>query len=59
MSIQNTKIIYIETPSNPLLDIIDIGAIATVAKKHNLITIIDNTFASPINQNPLTLGWKW
>lgn len=52
----NTRIIYIETPSNPLLDIIDIQVVAAVAKRHNLLTVIDNTFASPVNQNPLALG---
>jgi len=52
----NTKVIYIETPSNPLLTITDIKAIADMAKKHGLISIIDNTFASPINQTPLDLG---
>jgi cystathionine beta-lyase len=48
----NTKILYIETPSNPLLGITDMKAISKVAKKHNILTMIDNTFASPINQNP-------
>lgn len=52
----NTKVIYLETPSNPLLTITDIKAVAGVAKKHKLISIIDNTFASPINQSPLELG---
>lgn len=52
----NTKLLYIETPSNPLLKIIDVRAIAKLAHAHNLITIIDNTFASPINQNPIDLG---
>jgi len=52
----NTKIIYIETPSNPLLTITDVEAIAKLAKKHQLISMIDNTFASPINQNPSLLG---
>jgi cystathionine beta-lyase/cystathionine gamma-synthase len=52
----NTKIIYIETPSNPTLTITDIRAITTIAKKHGLISIIDNTFASPVNQNPIDLG---
>ena len=52
----NTKIIYIESPSNPLLSITDIESISIFAKKNNLISIIDNTFASPINQNPLNLG---
>ena len=52
----NTKVIYIETPSNPLLTITDIKAVAKLAKKYNIITIIDNTFASPINQTPIDLG---
>ncbi len=53
---KETKLIYIETPSNPTLKITDIQAVAEIAKRHNLITIIDNTFASPINQNPIDLG---
>lgn len=52
----NTRVIYIETPSNPLLTITDIRAIAALAKKHNLVSMIDNTFASPVNQNPIDLG---
>ncbi len=52
----NTKIIYIETPSNPLLLVTDIAATAQIAKHHNALSIIDNTFATPINQNPLDLG---
>ena len=52
----NTKVIYIETPSNPLLTITNIDAIASIAKKHNLVSMIDNTFASPINQNPANFG---
>ncbi len=52
----NTKVIYIETPSNPLLKITDIKGVARIAKKHRIITIIDNTFASPVNQNPIDLG---
>jgi cystathionine beta-lyase len=51
-----TKIIYIESPSNPLLSITDIKSIASFAKENNLISIIDNTFASPVNQNPISLG---
>ncbi|HTJ49558.1 MAG TPA: PLP-dependent aspartate aminotransferase family protein, partial [Cyclobacteriaceae bacterium] len=51
-----TKVIYIETPSNPTLTITDIKAISEIAKKHGLLTIIDNTFASPVNQNPIDLG---
>ena len=53
---KNTKIIYIETPSNPLLLITDIEATARIAKDNNALSMIDNTFASPINQNPLDLG---
>ncbi|MBT8184684.1 MAG: PLP-dependent aspartate aminotransferase family protein [Eudoraea sp.] len=52
----NTKVLYIETPSNPLLTITDMDRIASLAKKHNLISMIDNTFASPVNQNPLDFG---
>ena len=52
----NTKIIYVETPSNPLLEIIDLQKIALIAKNHNLISMVDNTFASPINQNPHDFG---
>ena len=52
----NTKIIYIESPSNPLLSITDIKAISEFAKQNNLISVIDNTFASPVNQNPIELG---
>jgi cystathionine beta-lyase/cystathionine gamma-synthase len=53
---KETKVIYVETPSNPLLKITDLKAVSAIAKKHNLITIIDNTFASPVNQNPIDLG---
>lgn len=52
----NSKAIYIETPSNPLLKITDIISIAKLAKSNNIPIIIDNTFASPINQNPIGLG---
>lgn len=52
----NTKVIYIETPSNPLLRITDIKAIAQMAKKHGIVSMIDNTFASPVNQNPIDFG---
>lgn len=51
-----TKIIYIESPSNPLLQVLDIAQIAALGRERKLITIIDNTFASPINQNPMELG---
>jgi cystathionine beta-lyase len=53
---KNTKVIYIETPSNPLLKITDIAAVAKLARKYSITTIIDNTFASPVNQNPIDLG---
>ena len=53
---ENTKVIYIETPSNPLLTITDMKAVANIAKKHGIITLIDNTFASPVNQNPIDFG---
>jgi cystathionine beta-lyase/cystathionine gamma-synthase len=52
----NTRIIYIETPSNPLLLITDIQAVAEYARSNQILTIIDNTFATPINQNPIDLG---
>ncbi|SDH30545.1 trans-sulfuration enzyme family protein [Winogradskyella thalassocola] len=52
----NTKLIHIETPSNPLLTITDIKAIAELGKSKGILTSIDNTFASPVNQNPMDLG---
>ena len=52
----NTKVVFIETPSNPLLTITDISAVAKIAKKHGLVSMIDNTFASPVNQNPIDFG---
>lgn len=52
----NTKFIYFETPSNPLLKIVDIEKIVQIAKKYDIVTIIDNTFATPINQTPLKFG---
>lgn len=52
----NTKIIFIESPSNPLLKLIDLKSVAELCKKNNLISIIDNTFSSPINQNPSDFG---
>lgn len=51
-----TRVIYIETPSNPTLKITDIEAVAKIAKRNKILTIIDNTFASPVNQNPIDLG---
>ena len=52
----NTKLIWTETPTNPLMNICDIEAIAVIAKKHNVLLCVDNTFASPYLQNPLDLG---
>jgi cystathionine beta-lyase/cystathionine gamma-synthase len=52
----NTKLIYIESPSNPTLKITDIKAVAQIGKSTGVLTIIDNTFASPVNQNPIDLG---
>jgi cystathionine gamma-lyase len=52
----NTKLIWIETPTNPLLNIIDIAAICKIAKQRNILVCVDNTFASPYLQNPLDLG---
>ena len=51
-----TKLVWIETPTNPLLKIVDIAAIAAIAKKHGLLVAVDNTFASPILQRPLAHG---
>ena len=53
---ENTKVIYVETPSNPLMKLVDLAAIARLAKKHDLVSMIDNTFASPVNQNPIAFG---
>jgi O-succinylhomoserine (thiol)-lyase len=52
----NTKIIWLETPTNPLLRLIDIQAIAEIAHRHNILVVVDNTFASPYFQQPLKLG---
>jgi len=52
----NTKIVYVETPTNPLLKVTDIAAIATIAKRHDLKLVVDNTFATPYHQQPLALG---
>ncbi|MBJ6119492.1 cystathionine gamma-synthase [Pontibacter sp. BT310] len=53
---ENTKMIWVETPTNPLLNIIDIKGCAAIAKKHNLLLVADNTFATPYLQTPLDLG---
>jgi cystathionine gamma-lyase len=52
-----TKMIWVETPTNPMLRLADLAAIAALAKKHGLITVADNTFASPFVQRPLELGF--
>lgn len=52
----NTKMVWAETPTNPLLNIIDIEACAKITKEHNLLLVVDNTFASPYLQNPLDWG---
>ena len=52
----NTKVIYVESPSNPLMKVVDLKGLSELAKDNNIITIIDNTFASPVNQNPIPLG---
>jgi O-succinylhomoserine sulfhydrylase len=52
----NTKMIYVETPTNPGLDIIDLQAAAAIARKHNLIFNVDNCFATPIGQTPIQHG---
>lgn len=53
---ENTRLIYIETPSNPLLKIVDMDMVSDIARTKGLISVIDNTFASPINQNPILHG---
>ena len=52
----NTKILYVETPTNPAVDILDLALIGKVAKKHNLIFIVDNCFATPYAQQPIKFG---
>jgi len=52
-----TKCLYVETPTNPTLRLVDLQRAATFAKKHNLVSIIDNTFATPVLQNPIALGY--
>lgn len=52
----HTRMMWIETPTNPMMKIIDVVAVTALAKKHNIISVVDNTFASPCLQNPLDLG---
>ncbi|NOR18472.1 MAG: aminotransferase class I/II-fold pyridoxal phosphate-dependent enzyme, partial [Xanthomonadales bacterium] len=53
----NTRMIYLESPSNPLMTVVDLSAVAEYSRARGVITVIDNTFASPILQNPLKLGF--
>lgn len=53
---KNTKLIWAETPTNPLMNIVDITALAIIARKHSILFCVDNTFATPYLQNPLDLG---
>ena len=53
---EQTKLIWIETPTNPMLSIVDLKQVCAIAKKHNILTCVDNTFATPFLQNPLDLG---
>ena len=52
----NTKLIWVETPTNPMMNVIDIKATAQVAKRHDILLAVDNTFATPYLQRPLDLG---
>ncbi len=52
----DTKVIYLESPTNPLLKLVDLSACAEIAKRHNITTIIDNTFATPCSQQPISMG---
>ena len=52
----NTRIIFFETPTNPNMEVLNIAAIVNVARKHGVLTVVDNTFATPVNQQPLALG---
>lgn len=54
---KNTKMLWVETPSNPMLKLIDLAMMADIAKKNNLLSVADNTFATPILQNPLNAGF--
>ena len=53
---ENTKAIYIETPTNPMMNVIDIRKVSKIARKHHLLLIVDYTFLSPYFQKPFTLG---
>jgi cystathionine beta-lyase/cystathionine gamma-synthase len=49
----NTKLLYAETPANPICAVIDLAELGKLAREHNALTVVDSTFASPINQNPI------
>jgi cysteine-S-conjugate beta-lyase len=53
---KNTRVVYIESPSNPLLSIIDLEGVSRLCRRHQCVSVIDNTFASPVNQNPIDFG---
>jgi cystathionine beta-lyase/cystathionine gamma-synthase len=53
---KNTKLVFIETPTNPMLNLTDLTGVSEICRKNNLLSIVDNTFMSPYFQNPLTLG---
>jgi cystathionine beta-lyase len=53
---ENTKLIWVETPTNPMMNIIDIKAVSDISKKHNILLAVDNTFATPYLQQPIDLG---
>jgi cystathionine beta-lyase len=53
----STRLVYVESPSNPLLRCVDLAAVARLAREHGLLAAIDNTFATPLNQNPIALGF--
>lgn len=55
----NTRLLYFETPTNPLLHLVDVAWVADIARQHQLISVVDNTFASPVNQRPLEQGIDW
>lgn len=54
---KNTKMLWVETPTNPMLKLVNLEQIAAIAKKHQLITVVDNTFATPILQRPIEVGF--
>ena len=53
---ENTRIVFFESPTNPNMEVLDITAIAAIAKQHEVLTVVDNTFATPVNQHPLMHG---